>query len=172
MSTPSSFRFPFTLPEDVHPGIAAALKNTFNGLLDNTQAIAALSKKVSANTTSVQTVTKTVQTIGNVAGTPITPAPQVGNVNLQPNLTPGLYTTAQADYGGLILVNSSIAFALTLNSGVTLPWYTTVYCFGSGTVTATPDVGNVNGGASVTISTGHFATIFFDPTRNFWALIT
>lgn len=180
MSTnPTSFRLPFVLPAEteeakVHPQVASAIRYLFEGLTDVSQAIPALNEKVTGNAAAVATVTKTVSTIGNVAGTPVTPQPsqQSGAVNAQPNLTPHAYTTAQSDFGGLILVNDASAFALTLNSGVGLPWYTFVYNIGAGTVTATPDAGTVNAGASISLTTGHFAVIFFDPNRNFWALIT
>lgn len=172
-ANPTSFRFPFTLPTDIHPGLKAAIKNTFNGLLDANQAIAALSEKVNANTSGVSTVTKTVTQISAGTASTSPAAPVTGNVNLQPNPVGGTsYITQSQDFGGLIVVQSTPAFAITLNSGLGTPYYTIVFNFGTGVVTMTPDVGLVNNGASVRLLQNQFAMVFFDPTRNFWALIT
>ncbi len=161
---PTSFRYPFALPEDIHPGVRNALRLTYNGVKDLNDAIRKLNTKVNANTTAVTNVTQTVNaSSGGGGGT----SPVFGFVNLQPNLTPGAYTLAQSDLGGLILVQSAIAFALTLNSGLVTPFFTTVYNLGAGTITATPSLGNVNNGASVTVVTNQFSIFYFDGT-NWW----
>jgi hypothetical protein len=156
---PTSFRFPFKL-EGVHDETAQAIRYTFNGILDLNNAIRALNSKASP-----AAITQIVQNVASSGGggggsTPVT----FGFVNLQPDLTPGAYTLAQTDLGGLILVQSGIAFALTLNSGLTVPFFTTVYNLGAGTITATPSLGNVNNGASVTLTTGQFGIFYFDGT--------
>ncbi len=164
---PTSFRFPFNLPDDVHSGVKDALRITYNGVKDLNDAIRALNTKVDTNTQSITNVTNNITTSGGgVTPTP-TPTPAFGNVNLQPNLTPGAYTLAQSDLGGLILVQSGIPFALTLNSGLMTPFFTTVYNLGAGLVTATPSLGNVNNGASVTVKINEFSIFYFDGT-NWW----
>lgn len=159
---PTSFRTPFNLPDEVHPGVRDALKITYNGVKDLNDAIRALNDKVKANTSSITNVTENVAAAA-VSPSP-TPAPAFGFVNLQPDLTPGAYTLAQSDLGGLILVQSGIAFALTLNSGLVTPFFTTVYNLGSADVTATPSLGNVNNVASVTVVPNQLAIFYFDGT--------
>jgi hypothetical protein len=163
---PTSFRYPFALPADVHPGVRNALRTTFNGVKDLNDAVRKLKVQVDANKSAVTTITNNIASSSGGSPAP-SPAPVFGSVNLQPNLTPGLYTLAQSDLGGLILVQSGIAFALTLNSGLVTPFFTTVYNLGAGTVTATPSLGNVNNGASVTVVTNQFSIFFFDGT-NWW----
>ncbi len=163
---PTTFRYPFALPEDVHPQVKNALRLTYQGVFDLNQGIAALKKQVDAKSTVAQAVTNQItQVTGGGGGS--TPFPPFGNVNLQPGLTPGAYTLAQTDFAGLILVNSSIAFALTLSSGLMPPFFVTVYNFGSATVTATPSLGLVNNAASATVLPGQFSIFYFDGT-NWW----
>ena len=52
---PTSFRFPFTLPESVHPTLKKAIYYLFAGHKDVNDAIVALSPKVNANTTAIST---------------------------------------------------------------------------------------------------------------------
>lgn len=163
---PTSFRFPFKI-EAEHPQIEAAIRYAFSGLKDVNDAIVSLNGKVGSVTPSVTNVTENVTSSSGGGGT----FPVFGNVNLQPNLTPGAYSLTQRDLGGLILVNSSIAFALTLNSGLMTPFFTTVYGFGSGTITATPSAQSVNNVASIKIFPNQFAIIYFDG-MNWWALLT
>lgn len=168
MSNGTSFRFPFNLPSDVHPDVAAAIKNTFNGILDAHQAIVALNTKVAGIVAGATTVIQSSTAVASGGST----FPTFGSVNLQPNLTPGAYSLVQTDLGGLILVNSSVAFALTLNSGLTLPYFTSVYNFGTASITATPSAGNVNNLASLILVPGQFATFFMDMHFNWWALVS
>lgn len=164
---PTSFRFPFALPEgEVHPTVIAAIKYAFGGILDAQNAIRSLNTKLNASTAAATTINETIATAGGGSSSPV-----FGTVNLQPNLTPGAYTLAQSDFGGLILINSSVAFALSLNSSLMLPFFATVYNFGSGLVTATPTTGNVNSVGSVSLDTGEWGIFFFDGT-NWWALLT
>src|SRR6185437_3313852 len=74
---------------------------------------------------------------------------------------------AQGDLGGLILVQSTVPFALNLNSGLTLPFFTTVYNLGTGLITATPSTGLVNNLASINIPTGQWGIFFWDGA-NWW----
>jgi hypothetical protein len=163
---PTSFRFPFKLPPDTHEQVAAAIRYTFSGVKDLNDAVKKLNTKVNANTGAVSTVTQVVNTVTSGGGGGGT-SPLFGFVNLQPNLTPGAYTLAQTDLGGLILVQSAIAFALTLNSGLTLPFFVTVFNLGSATITATPSAGNVNNAASITVVPNQLAIFYFDGS-NWW----
>lgn len=45
---PPSFRFPFALPQEVHPAVKDALRLTYQGVVDLNQAIKAISPKVNA----------------------------------------------------------------------------------------------------------------------------
>lgn len=164
---PPSFRLPFALGEDVHPQVAAGLRYLFNGHLDLNSAIAALAPKVAANTAGVTNVTNNITSTGGGGGG--TPAPTLGGVNPQTGTS---YTTQQSDYGGLILIESAVAFALTLNSALIVPYFVTIYNFGAGVATLTPGpLGQVNGNASVRLLPNQFAIVFYDGA-NFWALIT
>ncbi len=164
-NNPPSFRYPFTLPNDVHASVKNALRLTYQGVVDLQQAVAALVPKVSANTTAVAATTAGA-TAAAASGGGSTP-PAFGGVNLQPNLTPGAYTLQQSDLGGLVLVQSAIAFALTLNSSLMLPFFTTVFNLGAGLITVTPSTGLVNNTASTTLSTNQFGIFYFDGT-NWW----
>jgi len=163
---PTSFRFPFDL-EGVEPKIKASIRYAFTGLKDLNDAIRALTPKVGANSTKIETLTTNVTAAAAPAPTPTL---NFGTVNLQPNLTPGAYTTVQADFGGLILVQSAIPFAYTLDSGLVTPFFTTVFNLGSANVTATPTLGSVNNGASVTVVPNQLAIFFFDSSGNWWAV--
>lgn len=168
---PTSFRFPFKLPKDLHPQVDQAIRYAFTGLKDHTDAINALNEKVGANTAAVTSVTTVVNSAAAASGGGGSSPATFGFVNSQPNLTPGVYSLAQTDLGGLILVQSGIAFALSLNSGLTVPFFTTVYNLGAGLVTATPSAGLVNGAASIDVATNQFAIFFWDGA-NWWAVST
>lgn len=71
---PTSFRFPFTLPAEIHPTLRKAIYYLFAGHKDVNDAIVALNPKVVANTTQItnfqqrfQTVTQTVQAVQSQA---------------------------------------------------------------------------------------------------------
>lgn len=53
---PTSFRFPFELPEEAHPTIRMAIRYAFSGLKDLNDAIRALDTKVGANTAAIKQV--------------------------------------------------------------------------------------------------------------------
>lgn len=162
MSTnPPSFRLPYVLPEDpdskgVHPQIAAAIRYAFAGILDLQNA-----NKVNVGKIAAKSTTTTVQTTTAVSGgggggsTPTT----IGDVNEQSGTS---YTSQSSDFGALVLVDSASAFAYTLNSGLTVPYYFVVYNFGAGTITFTPTTGTVNGAATATMLTGQVGLVFYD----------
>lgn len=164
---PTSFRFPFDLPDDVPHGVRNALRVTYNGVKDLNDAIRALNNKANANTSSIETITNNIAASASIAPPP-SPASNIGQVNLQPGLTPGAYTLSQSDLGGLIVVQSGIPFALTLNSGLMTPFFTTVYSLGTATVTMTPSLGLVNGVASLPVTQGELAIIYFGSDGNWY----
>jgi hypothetical protein len=66
---PTSFRYPFSLPAEIHPGVRNALRLTYNGVKDLNDAIRKLNQKVNTNTETITNVT-------NVAAAPaVTPPP-------------------------------------------------------------------------------------------------
>jgi hypothetical protein len=72
---PTSFRYPFDIPEDVHPSVRNALRITYNGVKDLNDAIKKLNTKVNANTVAVTTVTNTIVEGGGGSGPAPTPTP-------------------------------------------------------------------------------------------------
>lgn len=163
---PTSFRLPFNI-EGLDPKIQTAIRYAFSGTKDLNDAINALVPKVNTNTASITKINETISaTVSTTAAA--TATQPLGTVNLQPNLTPGAYTLVQTDIGGLIFVQSAIPFALTLNSGLTTPFFTTVYNFGVGTITMTPSLGLVNAGSSLTVTTGELAIVYFGSDGNWY----
>ena len=158
MSTnPPSFRLPFTLPDDVHPAVKDAFRVLFNGLSDHEQAFVALNAKVNALPTTTATSTTTTVTHPAV----------IGGVNDQSSQTS--YQLQQSDYGGLVILNSSLPIAVTTNQGVTKPWFTTLTNNGSGLVTITPDTGTINGAASITLAGGSTIRVFANSADFNWS---
>lgn len=160
MSITPSFRLPFTLPDDVHPAVAQAMRYCFNGLVDVNQAIKALK---SQQTTTAATTTTTSTAAASSGGGSTTPT-TIGDVNQQAGTS---YTTQESDFGALIVVQGTTPFALTLNSGLTAPYYTIVFNLGTGVITMTPSAGNVNNVANLPLDPSQFAIIYFDGT-NWW----
>jgi hypothetical protein len=156
-NTPTSFRFPFQLPEDTHPEIAKAIRYTFSGLKDLNDAVVKLVPMVQAGGTNTTiTTTNTVNT-GGGGSTPAT----LGNVNLQPNPpTDTSYTPQTSDFGGLIAVTSAVPFEIDLNSGLVAPYYTFVMNFGAGTINFVPSTGSIIGNPN--LLTQQFCAVFFD----------
>ena len=68
MSTPTSFRFPFELPEETHPTVKMAIRYAFSGLKDLNDAIRSLNTKVGANTTAIQQVNTGALTVNTGGG--------------------------------------------------------------------------------------------------------
>ena len=164
---PTSFRFPFEaqiakLPANVQEAHRAA----FNAITDLYQANAALSAKVNgssssaSSTTTTNNVTTTTETIVEQA------SPNVGFVNYQTGVTS--YSTAQSDYGKVIVLNDASPIAVILSgavNGITLPFYCRFFNEGAGTATLTPGSGTVNGSASYSLTTGNSINIFWDGTN-------
>ena len=175
MSTPTSFRFPFDLNGKAHPVVEAAIRYAFTGIKDLNDAVGALVPKVNAHGGSITTINETVQSVivGGTGGggTGGTGTDIEGMVNIQPPGGVGTsYTTQASDFGGLIVIQSPVTFALTLNSGLTLPFYTFTYNVGTAPITITASTGLINNSGPVSLLPGQFALIFQDTNRNWWVL--
>jgi hypothetical protein len=199
MSTPPlnqpSFRFPFTLPENLDPGVRHALEYAFNGITNHEQAFAALKPQVdnavsaaTGTTTSGGTTTVSDTFVNNVATAITSPAGQsalstvavtqfnegVGTVDYFPNLGTVndqlgnvLYMTQQSDNGAKIIVGDSSAVSVSLNAQVSAPWFTIIDNDSGSVATLMPDSGATVFGSN-SIQPGGFGIIFFDGT-NFWS---
>lgn len=152
MSTnPPNVRYPFTTDPDQFPEgqehdknwrkqVHAAIKNAYNGLLDLNQAIPVILSKITAPTNpSVAT-----STAGNTIGT----------VNNQAGQSS--YVLQQSDYGALVVVSHSGSVAVSLNNGITKPYYTRVKVdSGSGTTIITAPPGTtINGAGFISVAAG------------------
>ena len=161
------------IDKSIQPELTVHLQRIYTAINDHDQAIVTLNSKVSgtsstSTTTSAAATTTTATTIIQQTGVSsfnaLTGAvvyfPSLGAVNDQTGAT--AYTTQTGDNGALIKLNSSSAIAVTLNYGVTAPWFTTISNQGTGTATITPSQGLINGSASMTLAAGLFVTIYFD----------
>jgi len=162
----TSFRFPFALPDDVHPAVRDALRLLFQGNTDLNQAIAALVPKVNAHGSSISTINQTISET-NVSGGGGSSAPLAGTVNQQTGTS---YTIQISDFGALVILQSPSTFALTLNIGVGYPFYCVVENSSVGLATLTPSTGTINNVASVNLVVGQFALVFFDGV-NWWSTV-
>src|ERR1700685_4495259 len=92
------------------PEHQAAMRTVFNSLTDLYQAVPILKSQIDANKTAVSSVTDTVN--NNISTETIVQqdAPNTGFVNSQVGVT--TYTTAQADYAKLIVLNDASAIAV------------------------------------------------------------
>jgi len=164
---PTSFRFPFALPEDVHSGVKDALRLTYQGVKDANDAIRALNTKVNT-IQSVPAATTTPTTTQAAGGGGGGTSPSLGGVNDQTGNT--AYTLQQSDFGGIVVLNTASPFALTLNSGITSPFYCVIENFGTGLATLTPDAVTalVNTAASVNLPSGQSALLFWLSPVTWW----
>ncbi len=167
------------IDKSVQPEVTVHLQRIYTAINDHDQAIVTLSGKTpgsssnpnpTAGATSNNFATTIVQgggvTTFNSQTGPVSYFPNLGIVNNQGGVTS--YITQTSDNGGLIILNSASPIAVTLNFGVTVPWYTTISNEGTGTATITPSSGTINGLASITLPGGSWVTIYFDGA-NWWA---
>jgi len=82
MSSPTSFRLPFVLPESVPPEVQQAIRYAFSGLKDVNDAIGALVPKVNAHGQSITTINQTIQQTVSAGGGG-TGSTSIGTVNQQ-----------------------------------------------------------------------------------------
>jgi hypothetical protein len=170
-----AYRVPPNLEGKADPAVVRAIRHIDKIVNEHEQAFAALGTQntVASSKASVvnETINETTSTIAGVssfnsATGSVSYFPALGVVNPQTGLT--TYTTQTSDNGLIILLNDSSPIAVTLNSTVSNPYFTTISNQGSGTATLTPSTGQVNGLASITVSGGSFATVYFDG-NNWWA---
>lgn len=185
MSTnPSSFRLPFTLPEDVHPAVVQAIRYLYNGYTNHEQAFKALNSKVDATTatatTASTTATATATQVATIApmvqaqATSNAQTPAAGGVNDQTGNTS--YILQQSDYGGLVIFNSASPIAVSANIGVQKPFFTKIWNNGSGTITVTvtdpggtPTGSTINGSSTATIAPGVTKNVYANSADINWS---
>ena len=165
MSTPTvnpiNVRFPFEL-KDQHPEVVQAHRYAFQGLVDLNQAVATLTGKINSIKTGSTT---TVVSGGGASSTIIngTNFPGLGGSRDLTGLTS--YTNLNADNGILLLINDASPVAVTLDSGMPIPYFLFATNFGAGSATFTPSSGTINGSASFTLPQNFFSMIVFDGTN-------
>lgn len=158
---PINVRYPFEL-KDQHPEVVQAHRYAFQGLVDLNQAIATLTGKINSIKAGSTT---TVVSGGGGSSTIIngTNFPGLGGSRDLTGLTS--YTTLNADNGILLLVNDASPVAVTLDSGMPIPYFLFATNFGAGSATFTPSSGTINGSASFTLPQNYFSMIVFDGTN-------
>jgi hypothetical protein len=100
--------------------------------------------------------------------TPVNPPPTTPTLGTVTVVTAATYSTQTSDYGGIVVFNSAVPVAVTLNYAVAINWFATYENIGAGLVTFTPNSGLVNGLASLDLKTGTGCVIYFDG-MNFYA---
>ena len=173
-NNPASFRFPWVAQvAKLPPEVQQVHTAQWNAITDLYQATEALSTKVGTGTTATATATTTNVTTNTETVIQQVVA-QTGTVNNQTGAT--AYTTAQADYGTLIVLANVSGIAVTLSvtvNGITLPWYCRFANYGAGTATLTPVTGTITyagnvGAVSMPLLGGAAINVYFDGT-SFWA---
>ncbi len=151
---PPEFRFPFALANQP-PEVQQAHAQAFNAILDLQRAIKSLKGQIGTSTTT------TINSSsggggGGSAPTPF-PFPGLGGINDQTgNVT---YTIASTDNGIFLLLGTSSAVTVTLNSALTTPYFLFASNFGTANVTLTPSTGLIN---QPTLDVGGLYLIAFD----------
>ena len=163
-----SFRYPAEIPDSAaHPQVKATLQSHTQSLVDLNQAVVSLKAQMGTSTPATATAAVSGGSTGSTQ-TVVNNTVSGGPVNDQSNVAS--YTTTQSDSGALLVFNSATAVAVTLNFGVTVPWYCFVTNQGAGVVTMMPQQGTINGAASQTVAMGYFSIVFFDG-NDFWSCV-
>lgn len=132
------------------------------GILDLNQAIASLHSQVQTNATNVKNVTQQI----NASTTTITGTTLPVNVNQQT----ADYILQQSDFGGLVVFSGTGPYALTLNNGISRPFFGAALNLSSGNITVAPvSPYLVNNLVSVTVLPTQWIFYWFDGV-NWWAL--
>lgn len=157
MSTNPTFqRF---IPKMDDPKTDQAIQLAFKGLKDLNDAIVAIHSR----TTTVET---TVTNITNATTTTETGTTLPAGVNQQS----ADYSLQNSDFGGIVVFQGSGPYAVTLNSGITTPFFCTVLNLAAADLTCTSDIGQtINNVANLVIHPGYWAVIWFDGL-NWWAI--
>lgn len=135
----------------------------FNAINDHDQAITTLATNGVSSTSVTTVITGAAGGGSGPTPPPPNPFPGLGSVDNQTGVT--AYTTQNIDNGAQIRLGDASPVAVTLNSALVTPYFTTLSNEGPSTVTATPSTGLVNGLASITIPAGSWVTIYFDGTN-------
>lgn len=161
-----SFRYPFTLPEDLDPQVRSALEFCFNGVTNHEQAFSALKPQLTAAAAAAAGASSSVSGVSsfNSETGSIIYFPGLGTVNDQ--LGNSNYATQQSDNGAKIIVGDSGAVAVGLNATMMAPWFAFIDNDSGSVATLNPDVGTSLFGPN-TIQPNGFGAIFYDGT-NFW----
>lgn len=169
-NTPTSFRFPFESQiSGLTPEVQQVHRNVWNAVVDIQKAVKILHSNSTANTSTIKTITQTVNNSGssstgvssfNAMTGSVSYFPNLGYVNDQTGVTS--YLTQLSDNGVLILVNDSSPVTVTLNSAISNPYFFFVENQGTATATLTPSLGLINGNASMPLLPGYFTMLFFD----------
>ncbi len=158
---PPSLRFPYNL-DGVHPEVAKAIKDSFNGLTNHEQAFRVIQSSIDALETASTTAATTPST-STVITVLSTQFPGLGNVNNQTGNTS--YISQTQDNGILLILNDASPVAVSLNSVVATPYFLFVSNSGPGTATFTPTSGTINGSGTFALAQNYFALIVFDGTN-------
>jgi hypothetical protein len=161
------FQLPFNLPDSVPQEVHQAFRFHANAIQDCQTAIlgpGGLLAQVQALKNPTSTSSSTTTVIPNTETVNPGTSSNVGSVNDQSGNT--AYVTQQSDNGALIVLNDASAIALTLTSGVTVPYCFFVTNLGAGLVTLTPTSGIVNGAGTLPID--NTAIVAFDGT-DWWS---
>lgn len=177
MSAPTSFRFPFELPGDVHPQVKNALRYALSGIKDLNDAIVALTPKVNASTAAIAGPISTPAG-GNITTNSSQPSTANRQSSSQKAIYAGgsqqpsgsSYTLQDSDFGTLIWITIN-AFTVNLNSQIAAPFWCVVQNYGVSAVTMAPTTGLVNGGASYSLIMNASTLLFFDGTNWFATII-
>src|SRR5881394_2481157 len=130
--TPGLFR---GLDGKVDPGVVSAIRLIFNGVKDVHDATIGLAGQ---HGTTVQNVTNQSTQIGTLIQQFTTLGESVpeGAVNQQTVA----YAIQNGDYGGVVILPGAGPYDITLNSAVSMPYYTFCLNLGSVSATVTPDL--------------------------------
>ena len=156
---PINVRYPFELRDQPHE-VVQAHRYAFQGLVDLNQAVASLKSQIGAVKTGTTTIVSGGGSSTIINGTNF---PGLGGVRDLTGLTS--YTTLNADNGILLLINDASPVAVTLDSGMPIPYFLFATNFGAGTATLTPTSGTINGSASFSLPQNYFSMIVFDGTN-------
>lgn len=176
MSTPRQSFYP-VIREDIAPSeMALHLRNLYTAINNHDQAIIDVNGKIptTPSTTTTSSTGSAVDDDSAIIGVTsfnsqtglISYFASMGEVNNKSGLT--TYITQTQDNGALIVLADASPIAVSLNFGVSAPWFTTISNQGAGTATITPTSGLINGAGSMALLAGQFVTIFFDGA-NWWA---
>lgn len=172
-------KFTPVFDKEIPQNLQIHLRQLYQTAGDHDQAIVQVNSKIGTSTSTSSTSTNTSSSTSTVTSAQATSiastqaasviAQTFGVVNPQSGTA---YTAQSGDYAGLITFNNAAPVAAALNSLVLPQWFTAMENLGAGTVTVTPDVGLINGLASIPLVTGAGALIYRNPDGTNWSALT